>query len=431
MVLLGYASSAASAAGSYAFSAASSYVFRTDASTSSGPSLNGGTDFDTASSSSSANSRRLSIRVDSHLPRTRLPSAHHSAPPSFYSTPRPSSPCSSSSSSFDGRDDEPFRSPPRGEAEDLVDAVNIEEELYVILGVERNAKTDEIRRAFLARSRVIHPDKLPLYPPSTTAFQRLSYAYETLSKPASRRLYDLGGGRGYDPSSPAAGPSDLADETLNGVLRSVINEFLNGDFEMIRVFVTALNEGNPGLNLGDEAVDSLEGAFKRVREALLAGQRYLRLIKFELIRLYEIQHSLRSLSYFDVYGRLRLTLALTRVTLEIPMVLDRAMAEEQMSNPPPPLSSSKGKGKNGNGMGGKTKRRRKNGTRGRSPGGRGNGRKEVSEESDHEEDELEDDERGRDGQLERRGLLGTRTRGMLVITCKMLEKAERWAGLGA
>ena len=29
-----------------------------------------------------------------------------------------------------------------------------------------------------------------------------------------------------------------ADETLNGVLRSVINEFLHGDFEMIRVFVS-------------------------------------------------------------------------------------------------------------------------------------------------------------------------------------------------
>lgn len=41
--------------------------------------------------------------------------------------------------------------------------------------------------------------KLPHYPPATPAFQRLSYAYETLSKPGSRRLYDVDGGRGYDP----------------------------------------------------------------------------------------------------------------------------------------------------------------------------------------------------------------------------------------
>lgn len=41
--------------------------------------------------------------------------------------------------------------------------------------------------------------KLPHYAPATPAFQRLSYAYETISKPGSRRLYDLGGGRRYDP----------------------------------------------------------------------------------------------------------------------------------------------------------------------------------------------------------------------------------------
>ncbi|GAA5844853.1 hypothetical protein JCM11251_007347 [Rhodosporidiobolus azoricus] len=423
MVLLGYASSAATAAGSYAFSAATSYVFRPDASTSSASStpLANGTNAKepanpppyrepflpsaAANGASSPSSRRLSVQKSgarSRLPSSRptslyIPSTSSDSPPDPFSFP----PSSSST---------PPNEPVRGEAEDLVDAVNEEEDLYKILGVGRRSKTEEIRRAFLSRSRVIHPDKLPLYPPSTTAFQRLSYAYETLSKPSSRRLYDLGGGRGYDPGSPTTGPSNLGDETLNGVLRSVINEFLNGDFEMIRVFVTALNEGNPGLNLGDEAVDNLEGAFKRVREALLAGQRYLRLIKFELIRLYEIQHSLRTLSYFDVYGRLRLTLALTRVSLEIPMVLDRAMRDEVVVSPSSgprsggPSSSSGPKGRFGLG---------------------------AHEEGEDNDDSLPHPSQRRpdpDGQLERRGLLGTRTRGMLVLTCKMLEKAERWAG---
>lgn len=36
-------------------------------------------------------------------------------------------------------------------------------------------------------------------------------------------------------------------------------------------FLDALNEGNPGLNLGEEAVDSLEGAFRRVREVVLSA----------------------------------------------------------------------------------------------------------------------------------------------------------------
>lgn len=46
------------------------------------------------------------------------------------------------------------------------------------------------------------------------------------------------------------------------------------------------------------------------------------------MRLYEIQHDLRALSYFDVFGRLRLTLQLARVTLSIPMAIDKAMKEE-------------------------------------------------------------------------------------------------------
>ena len=58
---------------------------------------------------------------------------------------------------------------------------------------------------------------------------------------------------------------------------------------------------------------------------LAAGKKYLSIIRFELIRLYEIQHSLRQLSYFDVFGRLRLTLQLARVTLSIPMAIDSAM----------------------------------------------------------------------------------------------------------
>ncbi|BGP41317.1 hypothetical protein JCM10449v2_005294 [Rhodotorula kratochvilovae] len=398
MVLLGYAQGVASTAGSYAFSAASSYVFRTDASTSTAPPLPNGTSLTSHKSGSppsSASSRRLSIRRSPS--QSRLPSA---SPPYLNGIFSPSS----SSTAVNGaipESDEGDR-PPRGEAEDLVDELNREDELYTILGVGKRAKTEEIRRAFLARSRIIHPDKLPFYPPSTTAFQRLSYAYETLSKPSSRRLYDLGGGRGYDPGSPSAASDGLADETLNGVLRNVINEFLNGDFEMIRVFATALNEGNPRLNLGDDTVDSVEGAFRRVREVLLSGQRYLRLIKFELIRLYEIQSSLRALGYFDVYGRLRLTLALTRVTLEIPMVLDRAMRDELPAPAPARGLGAPGRERERD----RDKEARKKAGANGAAGGAG-----IQE-----------------GQLERRGLLGTKTRGMLVLTCKMLERAERWTG---
>lgn len=156
----------------------------------------------------------------------------------------------------------------------------------------------------------------------------------------------------------------------------------------------ALNESNPGLNVGEETVDSLEGVFRRMREVLLVGHKYVRILRFELIRLYEIQHALRSLGYFDIAGRLRLTLALTRVTLEIPMVLDRAMRDEpgqapqpQGLDPAPPPQANGHANANGEARGG--------------GGAKGT------------------------GELTSRGLLGPRIKGALVLACKVLEKGER------
>ncbi len=73
----------------------------------------------------------------------------------------------------------------------VIEDIIAEENLYKVLGVKRNVKNDEIRRAFLTRSRSCHPDKFPDYPNSTIAFQKLAFAYETLSKPASRQAYDF------------------------------------------------------------------------------------------------------------------------------------------------------------------------------------------------------------------------------------------------
>lgn len=74
-------------------------------------------------------------------------------------------------------------------------------------------------------------------------------------------------------SSARAAAGLGGDETLNSVLYSVFCEFLDGDFEMIRVLVNAMNESNPGLNLGEDAVDSIEGAFAKLREIML-GERF-------------------------------------------------------------------------------------------------------------------------------------------------------------
>jgi curved DNA-binding protein CbpA len=92
--------------------------------------------------------------------------------------------------------------------------------------------------------------KYPSYPLATVAFQKVSFAYDILSKPSSRRTYDLYGITPDDPSSGSsfangAGVNNFshpsytarADETLSGVLLGVFCDFMEGDFEMLRTFL--------------------------------------------------------------------------------------------------------------------------------------------------------------------------------------------------
>jgi molecular chaperone DnaJ len=59
---------------------------------------------------------------------------------------------------------------------------------YVVLGIAEDADSDTIRSAFRALARRYHPDAGA--GSSTAEFRRALEAYETLSDPARRRLYD-------------------------------------------------------------------------------------------------------------------------------------------------------------------------------------------------------------------------------------------------
>lgn len=64
-----------------------------------------------------------------------------------------------------------------------------EKDYYAILGVDKNATTDEIRKVFQSKARTLHPD-VNKAPDAEERFKEISEAYAVLSDPDKRRHYD-------------------------------------------------------------------------------------------------------------------------------------------------------------------------------------------------------------------------------------------------
>jgi DnaJ-class molecular chaperone len=67
----------------------------------------------------------------------------------------------------------------------------MDDSFYNILEVSENATPDEIKKAYRKLSMKHHPDKNKNDPESTTKFQKISEAYDTLSDPEKKRTYDM------------------------------------------------------------------------------------------------------------------------------------------------------------------------------------------------------------------------------------------------
>ena len=109
---------------------------------------------------------------------------------------------------------------------------------YQVLGVTRESSADEIKRAYRKLARELHPD---LNPSEGERFKEVTAAYEVLSDPQKRQMYDLGAdpfSNGGFNSAAGFGFGDIVDAFFGGGQRGPRSRTRRGQDALIRIQVS-------------------------------------------------------------------------------------------------------------------------------------------------------------------------------------------------
>ena len=97
---------------------------------------------------------------------------------------------------------------------------------YDVLGVQRNASDDEIKRAFRRKAKQYHPDANPDNPTAEARFKEINEAYEVLSDEERRSAYNRFGEnwqhyQGFDGQNPFGGGGQVHTDDMSDVFETI------------------------------------------------------------------------------------------------------------------------------------------------------------------------------------------------------------------
>ena len=99
---------------------------------------------------------------------------------------------------------------------------------YEVLGVNRDASEEDIKKAYRKLAMKWHPDRNPDNPKAEEHFKEAKEAYEVLTDPKKRPAYDQYGHAGVDPSAAAGAGAGFGQAGFGDVFSDIFGEIFGG-----------------------------------------------------------------------------------------------------------------------------------------------------------------------------------------------------------
>jgi len=99
---------------------------------------------------------------------------------------------------------------------------------YEVLGVNRDASEEEIKKAFKKLAMKFHPDRNPDNPKAEESFKEAKEAYEMLSDDQKRAAYDQYGHAGVDPSMGGGGFGGFNSGNFSDAFGDIFGDIFGG-----------------------------------------------------------------------------------------------------------------------------------------------------------------------------------------------------------